>query len=139
MVDSLTEISASDVREHPAFAFAPIGVLGNSERERLNFVQAEQFAKYHRRPLITWRYPLTTSDGETLSGMDLDQLYNDERGMLGIFVKDAPGMLLKNIQSTKGLVNGSVGFLHSLTFGGSTPRAVAEAEQMKSCFKITKY
>ena len=52
LVDSLTEISASDVREHPAFAFAPIGVLGNSERERLNFVQAEQFAKYHRRPLL---------------------------------------------------------------------------------------
>ena len=130
LVNSLEEVKTSDLRHHPPFAFAAIGVLGNSERERLNFAQAEQFARWHRRPLIIWRHPLAEADAEALGGLNLNDLYRSEKGMLGVFVKGAPAMLLKNIQSTKALVNGSVGKLHSLTFSGDFPSQITTAERM---------
>jgi hypothetical protein len=136
LVENLHEVQASDLREHPPFAFAPIGVLGNAERERLNFAQAEAFARWHRRPLIVWRHPLADSDAENLATFNLHDLYGSEKGMLGVFVKGAPAMLLKNMQSTKALVNGSTGHLHSLTFSGSPPPEVVAAERMQEYVRI---
>jgi hypothetical protein len=113
-----------------------VGVLGNAERERLNFAQAEAFAKWHRRPMILWRHPLGDSDAENLGAMNLDELYSCEKGLIGVFVKEAPSMLLKNMQSTKALVNGSIGKMHSLSFSGLPPPEVVAAEAMQEFVRI---
>lgn len=38
---------------------------------------------------------------------EIDQLYKQERGLLGIFVAGAPGYLTQNINPTKGMANGA--------------------------------
>jgi hypothetical protein len=42
----------------PEWQFAPVGVLGNAERDLLNARQMEAFAKHFDVPLIKWRIPL---------------------------------------------------------------------------------
>ena len=66
--------------------------------------------------MIKWRLPLAGRWFEDLPKSAVDQLYEEELGLWGIFVRGAPAMLSENIQPSKLLANGSTGYLHSLTF-----------------------
>ena len=66
-VRDLKVLSAADVRADPTRAFAPILVLGNQERHRLNKHQAYAFAKYDDVPLVRWKLPLAGKDAASIS------------------------------------------------------------------------
>ena len=125
-IRDLKELSAADVRADPTRAFAPILVLGNQERHRLNKHQAYAFAKYYNVPLVRWKLPVAGKDAAALSDEVLTNLYDNEPGMWGYFVRGAPSMLLRNIQPTKNLANGSMGWQESLTFDPDPPPEVQD-------------
>ena len=126
LLDALREVSASDVDEDPAWAWAAVAVLSNYERHHLNRAQAEAFARAHKLPLVRWKLPLTGRAAELLDASTLDELYENEPGLWGTFVRGAPAMLTENIQSTKYLVNGASGHMHSLSFRGGPPPALSD-------------
>jgi hypothetical protein len=130
LVENLQELTADDVRKHPPFAFAPIIVMSNLERQRLNRVQVEAFAKAYGLLLIVWRMPLTDRYADAFDDNTFAQLYENEPGLWGYFARGAPAMLLRNIQATKCLVNGAMGHLHSLTFEDGEPNMIVEAQRV---------
>jgi hypothetical protein len=110
--------------------FAPIGVLGNAERDLLNARQIEAFAKAFDLPLIKWRLPVnfTYNREDEEEVRILDELYRHEPGLWGYFVEGAPGYMTKTICAPRKLVNGSPVLLRSLVFEGNVvPEAVSEA------------
>jgi hypothetical protein len=126
LLDAMQEVSPSDVAEDPAWAWATVAVLSNYERHHLNRAQAEAFARAHKLPLVRWRLPVTGRSAEVLDATTLDELFDHEPGLWGTFVRGAPAMLTENIQPTKYLVNGASGYMHSLSFRGDPPAAVAD-------------
>ena len=127
LVDALQEVSPADVVAHPPFAFATIAVLSNYERQHLNRKQAEAFARAHNLPLVLWKLPLTGRAAELVDAAALEELYENEPGLWGAFVRGAPAMMTENIQPTKFLVNGAAGFMHSLSFSDKPPPELADA------------
>ena len=124
LLESLREVSDADVAEHPPWAFATIAVLSNYERHHLNRKQAEAFARAHSLPIVMWRLPLTGRAAELLDDLMLHDLYENEPGLWGVFVRGAPAMLTANIQPTKFLVNGACGYMHSLSFPDEAPEVL---------------
>jgi hypothetical protein len=113
-----------------AWRFAPIGVLGNAERDLLNARQIEAFAKALGVPLIKWRLPVNFKYNED-DGDERrihDELYRQEPGLWGYFVEGAPAYLTETICAPRKLVNGSPVLLRSLVFQGNVvPAAVEDA------------
>ena len=103
-----------------------MAVFSNYERHHLNRAQAEAFARAHKLPLVRWRLPLTGRAAELLDASAIDNLYENEPGLWGTSRRGAPAMLTENIQPTKYLVNGASGYMHSLSFRGDPPAAVAD-------------
>ena len=133
-VRDLKELSAADVSAEPARAFAPIVVLGNQERHRLNHHQVYAFARTYNLPLVRWRLPLASKDADSLASETLSALLDNEPGLWQYFVRGAPCMLLQNVQPTKSMANGSTGFMHSLSFEDVAPPELAAAEaSMQHC------
>ena len=93
-VRDLKELSAADVAAEPARAFAPIVVLGNQERHRLNQHQVYAFARTFDLPLIRWRLPLAGKEADSLDSDTLQTLMDNEAGLWQYFVRGAPCMLL---------------------------------------------
>ena len=65
-------------------------------------------------------------------------LYKDEPTLWGWYVRGAPVLFTENVESTRGLVNGTPGVLDSLTFkgegtdaAGDDPLRVAQLEQAR--------
>ena len=126
LVSALREITAADVAAHPPFAFATVAVLSNYERHHLNRKQSEAFARAHDLPLVLWKLQITGRAATLLDASSLDELYENEPGLWGAFVRGAPAMLSENIQPTKFLVNGAAGFMHSLSFPEEPPAEFSE-------------
>ena len=127
-INSLKTLSPSEVSTAPERAFAPILVLSNQERLRLNQHQAIAFAKMYSLPLVRWQIPLAGNTAAAISESILPSLYENEVGLYHYFVRGAPCMLLRNIQPTKALANGSMGWMHSLSFSHVSPKELSEAE-----------
>ena len=135
-IRDLTVLSTPDIRADPTRASAPILVLGIQERHRLNKHKAYAFAKYHDVPLVRWKLPLARKDAASISDEVLTNPCDNEPGMWGYFVRGAPSMLLRNIQPTKHLANGSMGWLDSLTFDPEPPPEILAAVQAEH-FQVT--
>ena len=90
LVASLRELTAADVRSHPPFAFAPIIVMSNLERHRLNKTQVEAFAKTYGLLLVVWRLPLTGRYADSFDEGTLAQLYENEPRLLGLLCQRGP-------------------------------------------------
>ena len=96
----------------------------------------EAFARSHNLLLVRWKYPLSERTLGRIDAAQLDDLYTNEPGLWGCFVRGAPAMLTQNIQPTKGLVNGASGFLHSLTFDADAPAEYRDAVAGPRGFKV---
>ena len=91
------------------WATATIAVFSNYERHYLNRKQAETFARAHCLPLMLWKQPLVGRAAELLDADTIKELYDNEPGLWGAFVRGAPAMLTENIQPTKLFANGACG------------------------------
>jgi hypothetical protein len=110
-------LTKRDVETDPEWLFAPIAVTSHMERHALNAAQAVRFGKYFNLPVIRWRLKICGPKSilAGLSDAELAELADQEPGMWGYFVQGAPAMLTENINTSKGLVNGTMGTLHSLS------------------------
>ena len=106
-IENLQEVSAADIAADPGWAFAPIAVLSNMERHKLNDIQLASFAEVHGLPLVKWRLPLTSRSMACCGQEAVEDLYANEVSLWGYFVRGAPAMRLDNINPTKLLANGS--------------------------------
>ena len=85
---------------------------------------ARRFAQAFDQPLVKWPLHLLHDIEEGVR----EQLLAEEPNMFGYFVAGAPVTLSQTLRSVRGLVNGSPGLLHSLSFAGDTvPDELAEA------------
>ena len=113
----------------PEWQFAPVGVLGNAERDLLNARQMEAFAKHFDVPLIKWRIPVAfIVKGGADERRVYDELYEHEPGLWGYYVEGAPAYMTETICAPRKLVNGSPVLLRSLVFdAGVVPENVRRA------------
>ena len=51
------------------------------------------------------------------------RLYDDEGNLWGYYAHGSPVLLTENLASQRGLVNGTMGLMHSLNFGHAEPSA----------------
>jgi hypothetical protein len=137
--NALRVLDADDVQD-VQWRFATHAVKSNRERWLINERMAEDFARYHKVPLVRWRLKLTGQEASHLSRDSTDSLYRHERGLWGTFVPGGPCIIEANINPSRRLANGSMATMHSLTLaeGDSTSRdrieraegfAVVELEQ----------
>jgi PIF1-like helicase/Ubiquitin carboxyl-terminal hydrolase len=96
--------------------FAPIVALSHLDCDALNYSQAKEFARRHNRPLFWWRRPFVGVAAGWLSRDEEDSIYVNERPTCcGFFVEGSPMVILGNIETHRGLVNGCFATAHSLT------------------------
>ena len=115
-LDSIKVLSAKDVAVDPAWAFAPIGVVSRTERDHINRLQIERFAKFFNLPLVRWRLELYNN--AVLADVDdIDDIYDNEPTLWGYFVRGAPCLLTKQIKSVRRLVNTTPCLMEDLIFG----------------------
>ena len=94
----------------------------------MNKQQALAFAQMCNLPLVRWRIPLAGKEASSITEDMLSPLYDNEAGLWHYFVRGAPCMLLRNIQPTKALANGTTGWMHTLSFSHEPPTELTEAE-----------
>ena len=118
MIAGLAQISAEDVALDSGWAFAPIAVLGQAERDALNASQMLAFAEVHGRTLVKWRLELNKASASAmcLSEDERDRLYGQEPGLWGYFVRGAPAHLTQNVNVEKALSNGASCSMEELCF-----------------------
>jgi hypothetical protein len=117
VIKHLIALSADDVSSEPGWAVAPIVVSSNEERASLTAPQALRFAQHQGEVLIRWRLDLRADPViADLSCEEMDQLFESEPSLWGLYVCGAPGFLTKNIKADKGLANGTPCVMESLTF-----------------------
>ena len=110
------QLSASDVKNDQTWTIASIVVTLNEVRNTLNYEMACRFAKLKNVPVIRWKLPISGERASLLNPEEIEQLYDQERGLWGVFVSGAPGFLTVNINPTKGLANGTPIIYESLSF-----------------------
>ena len=101
LVKALKEVTAADIAAAPTWAFAPIAVLSNLERHRLNDMQLASFAEVHGLPLVSWKLPVATRGVARRSEEVLSELYAHEPSLWGSFVRGVPTKLGQNLQPNK--------------------------------------
>lgn len=138
-------LTRADVVRNPEWAKALIIVAGNAERIELNAVLAERFAVTTGQVLVAWRLPFSIppparkrngkgqqrqtierdSRGTAMKfdavraafGADkVEDVYANTKDLTFRFVAGAPGMLLANLNPSRGAANGIACEFHSLTF-----------------------
>ena len=126
-LDSIQVLTAKDIATDPAWAFAPIGVVSRTERDHLNYLQLERFAKFFNLTLVRWRLELY-NDAVLADVDDIDAIYDNEPTLWGYFVRGAPCLLTKQIKSVRRLVNTTPCLMEELHFGeNGTPENLAAA------------
>jgi hypothetical protein len=121
LVDHFKILTANDIENDASWADAPIVVTGNKERHALNLKQAQKFALKHGLPVLMWRKELCGSVATQLPEETIEQLYESNPQLTGIFVEGAPcNLSTLNINPDKGLANGTPGIMHSLCLGSDT-------------------
>jgi len=108
---------------------APVCVTSNKERTSLTPVLAQQLAKNRGVPLITWRKNCTGSIIQQTKAKEeifeqtgiMEDLYSLDSGLVYLFVKGAPAYITENVNPGLGLANGTLVYLHSLSFGDKVP------------------
>ena len=113
-------LQASDLRSQE-WRTATILVSSNAQRELLNLRQAIRFAEEQGVPVVRWRLP---AHGQQLG----DDVYQRNPCLWGLFVPGAPAMLTENLSVKRGLCNGTIVRMHSLTFDNKT------ADERHRCF-----
>ena len=76
---------------------------------------------------MLWKQPLVGRAAELLDADTIQELYDNEPGLWGAFVRGAPAMLTESIQPTKFLANGACGYMRCLSFLDDEPPERADA------------
>jgi hypothetical protein len=96
---------------------APLAVTSNSERDNLMYIRAQRWAEENGVPIITWKIQCRgTVINFIKDDAFLNDIYHPQSGLLGFFVQGAMAYLTENINPSKGLANGSIVYVHSLSF-----------------------
>jgi hypothetical protein len=115
----LDNIKLYDAAEQE-YRFGPFVVLSNAERHCINRLKMIEYAKLHRVPIIRWRRPI--------KGLEIgSELYEHEPALWGYFVEGAPVQIVVNVNSSRGVANGSPALMHSLRFASAPRRRVQQA------------
>jgi len=111
-IDRLRVLTLSDIQTDKDWLFAPVAVTGNRQRQALNDVRAQHFARLSSQPVIRWKRPIAT----TLLDSEHEEVLRTEFPELtGTFVAGAPGIILNNdLNPSRGLANGTPAKFHSL-------------------------
>ena len=60
-IDRLRVLTLSDIQTDKDWLFAPVAVTGNRQRQALNDVRAQHFARLSSQPVIRWKRPIATT------------------------------------------------------------------------------
>ena len=107
------------------------------EKIAIDWRQAGSFARAHGVLVITWRHTIKAPKHlANLPSSDpaLEQLYDQEPGLKGIFVKGAPAFICRNFRNfgvMRGLANGKACVMHSISFRQDTASARARAHEAR--------
>ena len=123
------KLSPNDIVADATWAFAPIVVTSNHERQLHNASQAVRFARCKGLPVLRWRLPFLSCGAPS---RELDAAYATDTRLHGYFVEGAPAILLDNIFVHRGLANGTHVVMHSVTFSDSTPQEQQTIQDIRS-------
>ncbi|MFN9941492.1 MAG: hypothetical protein ACK56I_18645, partial [bacterium] len=113
-------LDRKDIIEDPSWEEAMIVVTSNHERHAINLHKAQAFAISKGVPVIIWKKPLAGILASRFSDEGLRNLYEKKLELTGIFVQGAPCVIREeNINPTRGLANGTAGYMHSICISDS--------------------
>ena len=136
MRTTLKGITIADIATEPEWPWAPIGVLSHHERDRLNRVMMKRWCQCFNVPLVRWKIVL--DQPMIMSNIPQGRSYDDERKLWEYYAHGSPVFPTENLASQRGLVNGTMGLMHSLNFGHAEPPAeYLHAERSGKCDLIT--
>ena len=118
-LNSVKKLDDADVRNDFGWAFAPIGVISQSERDYLNYMQMHRFACYFGLPVVRWHVTLDYED--VLGEAQHDEIYEAEINMWQYFVRGMPLLLTEALKSVRNLVNGTPCLADDFNFGSFEP------------------
>ena len=123
IINSFIPLSAKDMQDEK-WQFAPIVVTCNVERHLINKSQVIRFAKAKGLPVLTWVDPIKGAPCEVSTETD-EKLDPAARRY---FTLGAPAYIGVNMNSAvTGIVNGSPGWLHSLSWESGMQYSLQEA------------
>ena len=108
-------ITPEDYRQDPSWGEATLVVTSHAEKEVLNYEQARRFAVKNGKVILRWRLKISGPHFEFMSEQEVEQLYQQEKGLWGYFVQDAPSFIDENIDPSKKVANGTFVTMHSVT------------------------
>ncbi len=111
-LDRLRVLTASDIQMDRDWLFATVAVTGNRQRQAINDVRAQHFARLRGQPVIRWKRDIATT---LLDSQHAEVLRAEFPDLIGTFVAGAPGIILNNdLNPSRGLANGTPAKFHSL-------------------------
>lgn len=106
-LQKLKQLSKKDTKK-VEWKFAPLVVTSNAERDRLNKLQAKEYAKYYNEPILVYYDPIRNESGICdTNGQDSKQLSTSFPRLKRYFVRGAPCTLTQNINPLVKLANGT--------------------------------
>ncbi|KAK3289326.1 hypothetical protein CYMTET_3225 [Cymbomonas tetramitiformis] len=111
-LDRLRVLTTSDIQMDRDWLFATVAVTGNRQRQAVNDVRAQHFARLRGQPVIRWKRDIATT---LLDSEHAEVLRAEFPDLIGTFVAGAPGIILNNdLNPSRGLANGTPAEFHSL-------------------------
>lgn len=95
------------------WALSAIAVPSNHLRRKINTIRMEHFAKLTAQPVLVWNSRFVA---DMPPAQELLLRKEFDSNLVGQFVAGGPAMLLNNMNTEKGLANGTEVELHSLCF-----------------------
>lgn len=119
MIRSLYErILKPEDMANPDIAFAPNIVNNNEQRHLIIYMKVMLYGKYYQKPIFRWAKKVSkTKKGDHLSStMCAAMRASNEEMLYDYFCEGASAMINDNLNSEKGVSNGTIGKLKSLTY-----------------------
>jgi hypothetical protein len=107
-------ITHADLERDPLWRDAPIVVVNNAIRIRINTARLLDHAQREGLPILVWDNVLSGNNAEALSAAEIANLYKSHPELQSYFVAGTPSFLRDNISTEKGIVNGAPCVTHSL-------------------------
>ena len=115
LLDCYPPISPAEIAADPLWHHAPIVVVNNKIRHKINQQRIIAHAKNSGRPVLFWRNPLAGKNAAQLSKAEIQQIYSTHLPLTSYFAVGVVCTITENLSQSKGIVNGTHCVMHSLT------------------------
>ena len=114
------QLTSADFRQVPEWLWTSCIGTSNAEGEQTNHAQVFRFGRYFGEAVVRWRRFIKKGlSVQVLDPSVINELYQENTGLWGYFVRGAPGYVNANVNPEKKIGNGTYVRFHSLVLSDS--------------------